>query len=121
MALYDEPPHSVDLYALTNSTDTGNAEKYVYTLVASGVACSINTGGSTVRSQFDQDQFVEMGQIAFLTETLGANLPQRGWKAIDQTDGTKQGDTLLFTGGIRSGREMEGIPEFTYLEVEAWR
>jgi len=117
MSLYDDPEHTIDLYAPLDATkDTGGGVKlnYATTPNQADTPCIIATYGASMPSVFDQKQLVVRGRIGILTETLTVT-PTRGWKGLT----TDTGRTILFLG-ISPGRAYGGIPAFTYFDCEEW-
>ena len=117
MSLFDDPDHTVDLYAPLDATkDSGGGVKLNYgtTATQEGVPCIINTFGAQMPSIFDQKQLVVRCRVAILTEALTVE-PTRGWKGVTADTGL----TLIFLG-IAKGREYRGVPQFTYIDAEQW-
>jgi hypothetical protein len=118
--LYDEPPpHLITLYRTSSTEDTAGGRQLVRELVQSNIPCSINQGGASTMSQFDQTQMVIGGRVAMLTEDL-TTIPQRGWVGVAVNVDTEETQTCIFTGGVSAGRQYNGIPSFTYLSVEIY-
>lgn len=116
--LYDEPPpHLISLYRTSSTEDAAGGRQLTRELVQADVPCSINQGGASTFSKFDQTQMVVGGRVAILSETLDV-IPQRGWVGEAVNVDTEETQTCIFTGGVSAGRAYNGVPSFTYLSVE---
>lgn len=114
--LYEDPPHSVDIYLPAAPTvDAGGGIKQSWTLAQSDVPCSINQGGGSNAMRQKRMGNTITGQVAFLSEKLTVTIVA-GTKFITKDE--DPGQTLLFEGfsapNRAYGHYAQDLPAFTY-------
>ena len=95
MPLYDNPPHTADVYSIASTTDSGGGSGSTFTLAQSAVPCFAPTVGSGESERFAQSQIVTQHEIHFKTSALTVSLT-RGWKLV------VNGATLHVKGIVRN-------------------
>jgi hypothetical protein len=113
MALFDNPPHEVNIQSLTTSRDAGGGTSNTFATLLSAVKCSINTASSSEREMFSQPNQVCSHTIAFLSSALTTALA-RGMKIV-ATDNSQAFHVL----GFSAGRAYAAVPAFTYAYCES--
>jgi hypothetical protein len=112
MALYDDPPHSVDTYTVVSGSESGGGVTLTFTLAQSGVKCSIDTASADEQERFARMQQVVTHRVGFRASVLTTALTP-GMKLV-------AGDTggSFHVKGIAKGREYGGVPPFVYAFCE---
>jgi len=110
--LYDDCPHSVNLYSSAPANTAAGTATMNYTLIQSACPCLINTASASTQALYAQSQIVVTMTVGILSEQL-TSTPQNGWKVVAADTGL-----TLVVKGIRSGRvsALGTIPPLTYLD-----
>lgn len=119
--LFDDPPHSVDIYLPTGTTtDSGGGVKLNFppTPSQSEVPCTINTSGASQVMRQGQNSVTVGNRISFLSSALTITLSQ-GVKLV----ATDTGRTFIVRGLTSPGRShdnrgVQSIPAFTYIDAD---
>ncbi len=118
MPLWDNLPHTMNVYTSTNAVDSAGGHTTTYTLSQTAVPCSINPAGSSNRpnsdaeGMFGQTQIMHNAAIATLTANLDPEV-KRGDKVVGSDGYTYKIE------GISYGLAYGNVPAFTYLTVVA--
>lgn len=112
MALHDDPPHRVDTYTLTTSTDAGGGVVQNFALAQSALPCSIDTATADEQERFARMQQVVTHKVGILTSKLTTALTP-GMKLVT----TDRAETY-HVKGLAGGRAYGTIPAFTYAFCE---
>jgi hypothetical protein len=110
MALFDAPPHACATYSVDTARDAGGGETLTYTLVQSGVPCSINTASANTQDLYAQSQIRVTHTVGFLSSALTTAIT-RGFKLVAADTGAS-----FKVEGIRAGRAYGRAPAFTYCD-----
>ena len=112
MALYDDPPHAVDVYTSASSTDSGGGVRVSYSASPSrsAVPCSINTASASEAERYAQQNIVVSHTVAFLGSAVTL---LRGYKLVATDTGE-----AYHVHGIRKGRGYGGVPALLYADAE---
>jgi hypothetical protein len=111
MALFDNPPHTINLLSASSSRDSGGGTSVSYTSAQTSVPCSINTASASEKQLFAQTGQEVSHTIAILASAL-TTVPERDWKAV--SDDRSENFHVV---GVRYGRSYGGVPAFVYLTV----
>ena len=114
--LYDNPPHRISLYSVSNANAASGGATQTPALVQAACPCLINTTSSNTQLVYAQQGVKVAVTVGILSSDL-TSTPQPGWKIIADDTG-KTAEVM----GIRSGREsaLGTIPPLTYLDCTEW-